>query len=115
MTTVTASPVPWQLTGNHWLALPCVHPADGAVHAVGVMHRGARAAIEFAGRRPELGKDKWCVSWNLYRPDGTPLPATGALSEIVASDGKVFFSINVDAAAAQLILQAWLDAPTIAR
>jgi ATP-binding protein involved in chromosome partitioning len=32
-------------------------------------------------------------------PDGTPLPATGKLSEIVANDGKVFFSITVDAAA----------------
>jgi ATP-binding protein involved in chromosome partitioning len=36
-------------------------------------------------------------------PDGTPLPKTGTLSEIVASDGKVFFSISVDAAA----VQAW--------
>ncbi len=41
--------VPWQTTGNHWLSLPCIHPADGAVHAIGVLHRGARAAIEFAG------------------------------------------------------------------
>ncbi len=41
--------VPWQLTGNHWLALPCIHPADGAIHAVGMLHRGARAAVEFAG------------------------------------------------------------------
>ncbi len=41
--------IPWQLTGNHWLSLPCINPADGAVHAVGVLHRGARAAIEFAG------------------------------------------------------------------
>lgn len=41
--------VPWQLTGNHWLTLPCINPADGAIHAVGVVHRGARAAIEFAG------------------------------------------------------------------
>jgi ATP-binding protein involved in chromosome partitioning len=32
-------------------------------------------------------------------PDGTPLPASGKLSEIVANDGKVFFSITVDAAA----------------
>jgi ATP-binding protein involved in chromosome partitioning len=30
-------------------------------------------------------------------PDGTPLPATGKLSEIVAAEGKVFFSITVDA------------------
>ncbi|HUQ45759.1 MAG TPA: hypothetical protein VM033_03850 [Gemmatimonadaceae bacterium] len=41
--------VPWQLTGNHWLALPCIHPADGAIHAVSMLHRGARAAVEFAG------------------------------------------------------------------
>jgi hypothetical protein len=41
--------VPWQLTGNHWLAIPCIHPADGSVHALGVVHRGARAAVEFAG------------------------------------------------------------------
>ncbi len=31
-------------------------------------------------------------------PDGSPLPATGALSDIVVSDAKVFFSITVDAA-----------------
>ncbi len=36
-------------------------------------------------------------------PDGTPLPKTGKLSDIVASDGKVFFSITVDAA----VVQAW--------
>lgn len=41
--------IPWQLTGNHWLSLPCIHPANGAVHALGVLHRGARAAVEFAG------------------------------------------------------------------
>jgi hypothetical protein len=41
--------IPWQVTGNHWLALPCIHPADASLHAVGVLHRGARAAIEFAG------------------------------------------------------------------
>jgi ATP-binding protein involved in chromosome partitioning len=29
---------------------------------------------------------------------GAPLPGTGALSDVVASDGKVFFSITVDAA-----------------
>jgi len=31
-------------------------------------------------------------------PQGTPLPKTGTLSDVVASDGKVFFSITVDAA-----------------
>ncbi len=41
--------LPWQITGNHWLALPCIHPADGAIHAVSLLHRGARSAVEFAG------------------------------------------------------------------
>ncbi|HKF10459.1 MAG TPA: Mrp/NBP35 family ATP-binding protein [Xanthobacteraceae bacterium] len=34
-------------------------------------------------------------------PDGAPLPKTGVLSDIVATDGKVFFSITVDAGAVQ--------------
>lgn len=32
-----------------------------------------RAAIEMAGRVPEIG-EKWCVTWRLYKPDGTYLP-----------------------------------------
>ncbi len=36
-------------------------------------------------------------------PDGRPLPQTGTLSEIVISDGKVFMSMTVDAAA----VKAW--------
>src|SRR5262245_16504601 len=31
-------------------------------------------------------------------PDGTPLPQAGVLSDVVVSDGKVFFSLTVDAA-----------------
>ncbi|HEX8717253.1 MAG TPA: hypothetical protein VF722_09800, partial [Gemmatimonadaceae bacterium] len=41
--------IPWQVTGNHWLTLPCIHPVDGSLYALGVLHRGARAAVEFAG------------------------------------------------------------------
>ena len=36
-------------------------------------------------------------------PDGRPLPQTGTLPEVVVSDGKVFFSLTVDAAA----VKAW--------
>jgi ATP-binding protein involved in chromosome partitioning len=34
-------------------------------------------------------------------PDGTPLTATGVLSDVVVSDAKVFFSLTVDAGAVQ--------------
>ena len=32
------------------------------------------AAVQLAGRTPEIGSDEWCVTWRLYRSDGTPLP-----------------------------------------
>jgi PAS domain S-box-containing protein len=33
-----------------------------------------QAAVELAGRTPTLGSDRWCVTWKLFSPDGTPLP-----------------------------------------
>lgn len=33
-----------------------------------------KPAAEFAGRHPQIGIDKWCVSWRLQNEDGTPLP-----------------------------------------
>src|SRR5262249_20078696 len=31
-------------------------------------------AAQLWGRRPDIGKDLWCGSWRIFRPDGTPLP-----------------------------------------
>ncbi len=33
-----------------------------------------QAAVDLAGTQPRLGVDEWCVTWRLFRPDGTPLP-----------------------------------------
>lgn len=41
--------IPWQVTGNHWLSVPCLHPADGSIYAVGAVSVALRAAVEFAG------------------------------------------------------------------
>ncbi|HEY8310450.1 MAG TPA: hypothetical protein VIG47_07835, partial [Gemmatimonadaceae bacterium] len=41
--------IPWQVTGNHWLSLPCIHPADGSVHAIGLLSQAHRGGLEFAG------------------------------------------------------------------
>jgi ATP-binding protein involved in chromosome partitioning len=51
----------------------------------------------------DLKDDVLAALGKVSSPDGSALPATGKLSEIVASDGKVFLSITVDAAA----VQAW--------
>jgi len=32
------------------------------------------AAVEFSGRTPQIGTDKWCVSWKVFLMDGTPVP-----------------------------------------
>jgi PAS domain-containing protein len=29
-----------------------------------------RACIAFAGREPQLGQDRWCVTWQLYTMSG---------------------------------------------
>jgi PAS domain-containing protein len=41
-------------------------------------HEGAvtywnAACVEFAGREPQLGRDRWCVTWHLYTTIGEPL------------------------------------------
>ena len=33
-----------------------------------------RACVDFAGRDPELGQDRWCVTWHLFTTTGEPLP-----------------------------------------
>jgi len=46
--------VPWQVTGNHWLCLPCIHPMDASIHLAGVVRSDARATIEMAGSEAYL-------------------------------------------------------------
>ena len=33
-----------------------------------------KACVTLAGRTPEVGRDKWCVTWRIYTPDGEFLP-----------------------------------------
>ena len=51
----------------------------------------------------DLKDDVLAALGKICGPDGSALPASGKLLEVVASDGKVFLSITVDAAA----VQAW--------
>jgi len=42
--------------------------------ATGAVTYWNRACVEFAGREPELGNDRWCVIWKIYTTDGEHLP-----------------------------------------
>jgi PAS domain S-box-containing protein len=40
------------------------------------------------GRRPTLNVDRWCGSWRMYRPDGTPLPHDECPMAVVLKEGR---------------------------
>jgi PAS domain S-box-containing protein len=46
------------------------------------------AAAELAGRTPVIGSDEWCVTWKLYRPDGTPLPHAQCPMALSLKEGR---------------------------
>ena len=73
MSRLPAPTIAWQLTGNHWLALPCIDPADGSLRALGVLHRGARSAVEIAGAPAFLDGGGPALLRPTLRVDGTDI------------------------------------------
>jgi PAS domain S-box-containing protein len=53
-----------------------------------------QAAVELSGRVPELGTDHWCVTWKLYRPDGTPLPHDECPMAIALKEGRAIRNVE---------------------
>jgi len=45
-------------------------------------------AVELAGRTPALGRDEWCVTWKLFRPDGTPMPHDQCPMAVALREGR---------------------------
>src|SRR3982751_3767386 len=39
-------------------------------NAAGAVTYWNRACVEFAGREPQLGQDRWCVTWKIYTTTG---------------------------------------------
>lgn len=61
--------------------------------AMGFIQVFNAAAVELWGRKPRPGVDKWCGSWKIFRPDGTPLPheecpMARALQEGIVIEGE---------------------------
>lgn len=60
-----------------------------------------RACVEFAGREPELGRDRWCVTWQLFTTAGDPLrhedcPMAQALKQQRAIRGAIAIAERPD-------------------
>jgi PAS domain S-box-containing protein len=52
------------------------------------------AVVEFSGRVPETGTDRWCVSWKMFRSDGTPLPHDQCPMAVALKEGRVVDEIE---------------------
>jgi len=80
-----AAATPEEMVG---LAISAARRGEGALHAAletqpapiyttdadGWVTFYNRACIDFAGRTPVVGEDRWCVTWRLHGEDGRPLP-----------------------------------------
>ncbi|MCL6633556.1 MAG: Flp pilus assembly complex ATPase component TadA [Alicyclobacillus herbarius] len=105
---VPIPPVPWQITGNHWIVAPCIHPADGSIYALGALHRGARAAVEFSGG-PDFVTGK---APPLARPTLEVDGSAVELSRVGLAWERVFGWIpTFTASAGQLLVRATIFAP----
>lgn len=47
-----------------------------------------QAAVAVWEREPEVGKDLWCGSWKIYRPDGAPLPLDECPVVVTLREGR---------------------------
>ena len=46
------------------------------------------ASVEFAGRLPMLGRDKWCVSWKIYSTAGALIPHDQCPRAVAIHEGR---------------------------
>lgn len=47
------------------------------------------AAVKFSGRVPELGTDRWCISWKIFQANGTPLPHEKCPMAVALKEGRI--------------------------
>jgi PAS domain S-box-containing protein len=73
---VIASALDAVLAGDQALhdALDQLPAAIYVTDADGVITYFSPACIDFTGRRPEVGRDRWCVTWKLFTNAGEFLP-----------------------------------------
>jgi PAS domain S-box-containing protein len=46
------------------------------------------AAVDLVGRTPQIGQDQWCVSWKMFRLDGSQLPHEECPMAIALKEGR---------------------------
>lgn len=62
--------------------------------ASGTVTHANRACFEFAGRKPQLGVDRWCVTWKLWTEDGEFLPHDQCPMAVAVQSGRVVRGVS---------------------
>lgn len=44
--------------------------------------------VDLTGRRPSPGSNEWCLTWKMYKPDGTPLSYEQSSMAVVIKEGR---------------------------
>jgi PAS domain S-box-containing protein len=73
------------------------------------------AARRLAGRSPELGVDRWCVTWQLYWPDGTPLPHDECPMALALREGRELRGVEAVAERPDGTRLTFMPHPTVLR
>jgi PAS domain S-box-containing protein len=73
------------------------------------------AAASLWGRRPRLGEERWCGSWQRYRPDGTPMPDREYPLAVTLKTGKAVRDCEAIAARPDGTRYHFLTHPTLLR
>ena len=71
-----------------------------------------RAAAEFAGREPEVGKDEWCVTFRLFTVDGLELPHAECPMAITLQENRPVRNVEAIAQRPDGTLVPFLPFPT---
>ena len=53
------------------------------------------AAVKLWGRKPEIGKDLWCGSWKIFKPDGSPLPLDSCPMAITLKEARAIMGEEI--------------------
>ena len=98
--------------------LPCRELLDALPAAIYTTDAAGRvtyynaAAVQLAGRRPKIGSDGWCVTWQLYRPDGTLLPHDECPMAVALKTGRPVRGVEAVAERPDGTLVPFLPYPT---
>ena len=71
-----------------------------------------RAAVDLAGREPEIGKDEWCVTFRLLTPDGKQLPHEDCPMAVALKEGRPVRGVEAVAQRPDGTLVPFLPFPT---